>query len=169
MVQFLRELPEELIWKVRETLAKADRDELEETVLFSCKNKTYTDIYYSFGFDPYDPCITIIKGIDDGKMGIDLFELMLCPINKEMLEQMEHGDEEWLGTVSNIIDTKYICDGMQETTELEREYMVHRLPIGYFVSCEKYGDKREAIHYKPIIISRIPKDITRGNILQRKK
>ena len=33
LVQFLRELPEELIWKIRETLAKADRYELEEVVI----------------------------------------------------------------------------------------------------------------------------------------
>ncbi len=169
LVHFLRELPEELVWKIRETLAKADRDELKETVSFNCKNKTYTDIFYSFDFDPEDPSITIVKGIDDGKMGINLFELMLNPINKKKLKQMECGDEEWLGTITNIVDTKYITDHLQETTEFEKEYMIRHLPIGYFVSCEKYDDKKSATHYKPIIISRIPKDITRGNILQRKK
>ena len=168
LVQFLRELPEELIWKIRETLAKADRYELEEVVSFSCKNKTYTDVYYSFDFDPDDPYITIVKGIDDGKMVINLFELMLNPINKEILKRYAV-KEEWLGTISNSVDTKYITDNMQETTELEREYMIRHLLIGYFVSCEKYNDKRVSTHYKPIIIDRIPKDITRGNILKRKK
>ena len=167
LVQFLRELPIEIVDKARATIAK--KDELEGDVSFGCRDKVYTDVYYDFDYTSYDSCITITKGFDDGKLGEDQFELMLFPVTKEELELMEFSDELWLGTVTDFVATEYISDNMQITDEDEREYNIHHFPIGYYVSHarEIFNGKRELVLYKRVNNKKIPENITRNNISQR--
>ncbi len=170
LVKLLRELPREFIFKIRETLAKAKSDEIEDDISFRVYDSVYGDVFYNFNFDPFDTCITITKGIVAGEMEEDLFELMLCPITKDEIESLEYSDEEWLGTVTNIVSTEYICDKMQITKEIEREYNIHHFPIGYYVSHnhEILNGRREMVLYKRVNINKVPYDLTRGNIYQRR-
>ncbi len=171
LVDFLKEIPEELFDIIRKAIKEINGGYLEDTndpisFRYKCKN---SDFYYDCNIDSFDMGINIEKGIDDGKMGKPLFYMILYPTNLEQLKEIEIGDEMWIGSISNVANCEYLADNMQQTDEIETEYNIRHLPIGYFVSCAKYSDKREYMYYKPISLKKIPNDLNRQNILQRKK
>ena len=90
LVNFIKELPAELIDKAGKTLAKAKKGEIKEDVSFSFQDESGTNVYYDFDYSAFDSCVTITKGIDDYKLGEDTFELILFPVNKELLEEELH-------------------------------------------------------------------------------
>lgn len=171
IVEFLKGIPDDAISAIRNEIElQKGNDVLEVPKIHRFMSKNESNIYYDFDVDPSDLCLTISKGIDDGKMGIDLFEIMLFPINLEELEELEYSDEEWLGIVTNITNTKYIADNAQETSEDEIEYNIHHFPIGYYVSHTKeiLNGKRELVLYRPVSIKKVPKNLTTENILRRR-
>ncbi len=157
LVDFLKEIPEELIINVRTAINKAQEEQFEdETFSERYISKDNPSIYYSYDVDFMN--LTITKSIDDGKTEQDLFRLTLNPISLE-------DKFNWLGTISNVVNSEYISENMQVTDEIEREYTIHHLPVGYFVSYAVYSDKRESKHYRPISLKKIPNDLNRQNIL----
>ncbi len=175
ILEFLRGIPEEAITKIRDEIKfQKENDPLETPEIHRFMSKDEPNMYYDISVEPVDMSLTITKGIEDGKFGKDIFELILLPVNLELLEQMEYSIEEWIGGVNKYSDWKCTedngCKSQTEVFESETEYNIYRLPIGYFISNrkEELNRKREFVHYRPINIKKVPKDITTENIIKRR-
>ena len=170
LLEFIKEIPDELIERIRIEIARAKAKEPEsndDNFYLSVSEKD-PDIVYSFDIDRMDNCLTISKERQDDKIASCEFELMLYPLDLENLK--EFPSEEYLGLVSKDIKLSYISDDIQEIDAEESEYYIHHLPIGFFVSHNKelFDGKYEMVLYRPVNIKRVPTNIEKNNVLQRR-
>ena len=170
LLEFIKEIPDELIEKIRIEIerAKAKEPESNDDNFYLSVSEKDPDIVFSFDVDRMDYCLTILKERQDGNKVSREFELMLYPLDLENLQ--EFSSEEYLGLVSKDIKSSYISDDIQEIDVEESEYYIHHFPIGFFVSHNKelLGGKYEMVLYRPVNIKRVPTNIEKNNVLQRK-
>lgn len=170
LLEFIKEIPDELIEKIRIEIerAKAKEPESDDDNFYLSVSEKDPDVVFSFDVDRMDYCLTILKERQDGKKISREFELMLYPLDLENLK--EFSSEEYLGSVSKDNKFSYISDDIQEIDVEESEYYIHHFPIGFFVSHNKelLGGKYEMVLYRPVNIKRVPTNIEKNNVLQRR-
>ena len=173
LLEFIKEIPEDLIEKIRYEIARFHSHEtypIEDSSFYSSVSEKDPRIIFSFNIDNIDQCLTIKKAIEEGPSYEELFELMLYPFDLEGKRQMMYSTEECLGIVTNNVRTFNATDRIKHVDVDQTEYDFHHLPIGYYVThtAELFSGKGQVTLYRPVSLKKVPKDINRNNILQRK-
>ncbi len=167
--KFLKEMPIEAIEEIRNAIIQHNKKSDEEKLLaptYGRYDVPDSEIGYSYSIDED---LTIQKDRTCGTSCEDEFELLLCPINKEYLKDI---DEEWLGTATTEIKTLYRSeDGtLGITSEKENEYNLVKTKFGYFVVAghNVVGDFCIPIA-RPVNIKKAPDDVNFKDIGISKK
>lgn len=174
IINFIKEIPEDLLDRIQVALSKVKKGQLDydsfNDEICMCKSEKDPNIEYYFDIDDIDMSLTLSKEFNDGKMGQQLFEIVLYPFDLEEAKRLEYYEEEPLGTIATDFETLKINDYTQEVTCYETKYSLHNSPIGHFVSHthEILNGKREVQLFKRVSLNRAPKDLNRNSLLIRK-
>ncbi|MBR3490160.1 MAG: hypothetical protein IKH36_01595 [Bacilli bacterium] len=173
IVEFLKEIPEELLANIRIAIEKYKKKEFdmnsEDDDFYFAQSKTNPEEYFHFQIDD-DNALSISKEHATTGMSEELFELMLFPVSREYAQNMEKFYDEWLGTLTTDVETTQITERMQSVACDEREYNLYNTPIGHFVMFGKEigkGDRTIPV-IKPVSLRKVPKDITINSLLSRR-
>lgn len=173
IMDFINEIPEELLENIRISIEKLKKGEFifdgETSDFYRCISKKQPRIFYYFQLDE-DECLTIIKSYYDGYNEDELFELEINPIKPEYFIKIGMFEEEYIGTLTNNIQTTHFDNkyGLIDCTE--NEYTLYKTPIGHFIAYGKEIPNSEKVvtMIKPISLKRMPEDISKDNILCRR-
>jgi hypothetical protein len=172
IVEFIKEIPEELLEKIKESINKAKKEEFdfqdEFLDYYSCQSKNDPHISFYFQLDE-DNALTLIKSHTDENTKEDLFELVLFPINKDFVKMLDFFEGEWLGTITNNIKTNRIDEKVGLIECDENEYNIYNTPIGNFISYSRriFDGKYAFSIYKPVSLRRVPEDIEKTKIFRK--
>ena len=169
ILKFLKEMPIEAIEEIRKTIeeynTKNNNDNAHEYDVGTYKVPN-TNISYVYSVDSAE--LTISKEVN----GEEKFELLLYPISKQALKQMEAGDDEWLGVATTKIKViSHYKNGLPLVTdEKENEYSIYKCKMGYFVGVghNVVGEFYLPI-FRPVNINKAPDDINFSDIGISKK
>ena len=172
IVNFIKELPEEFLKKMRLSIEKSGKEQLnfdepnldfnEYSDHYTYPNKNSPGIYYYYQINQIKEkqSLTIVKTFYDGVKEDDIIELKLFPINLEYAKEMNNFEEEWIGNVTTNIKTTHIDDTVVSIKCDYSEYNIYNTPIGYFIGYSKVilKGRGQIIIYKPINLNKMPED-----------
>ena len=174
IINFFNELPPQLVENIRKEIQRYNEHPEQFQIMNSEEDIDY-DFYtipspedpkYRYYFDIDDEgCLTISKSKDapeEGFMEEEEFEIMIYPMRKEYTQNMDHYDDEWIGTVSDNYKTKHVSQHMQHIDCDEIEFNLYRTPLCHFVQhyTTILNCRFEIPVYIPINNNKVPDEIS---------
>lgn len=130
ILKFLRELPDELVQKIRASIEELrntpeGEERTEKRMYGSMSDRSNPNVYYNYNLIGLDDGLAISKTLDTKDGPVDLFDIILYPLDLEQVkgyDRIAEPYEEWLGTVVYELKNRKVGDLSKVGRERESEY-----------------------------------------------